>query len=331
MTTFWELRGNAVVWPGVISRSLMVESQIQAGGYLADMAAKGNWSRVIQDLDPDNHLVDVNQWRPGDTSWTTVLHEAARQGAPLEVVTWLVDRGALRSQRDSENRTAYEVAEYQGQPPELLDLLAPPPSPLSPELIEILDSRMAEVMDQFVQPAYEGQDLRRVFRYPPVGVLHEVRGNELWLQLPPASGGLRVTLQRGYIDVLFGYRSFMPDGAVEVRTWGYVLTQGGRSRVYEGFVSTPGEPSADEDADEVLEWRQVRNWWQASRIRPKARKQVGDARTFRIYPNGTSYELWAWPGPEQAREWPRRLSQHLVLDEAKGAANVHMADVSALS
>lgn len=75
----------------------------------------------------------------------------------------------------------------------------------------------------------------------------------------------------------------------------------------------------------------MRNWWQASRIRPKARKQVGDARTFRIYPNGTSYELWAWPGPEQAREWPRRLSQHLVLDEAKGAANVHMADVSALS
>ena len=44
---------------------------------------------------------------------------------------------------------------------------------------------------------------------------------------------------------------------------------------------------------------------------------------FPDLPNGTSYELWAWPGPEQAREWPRRLSQHLVLDEAKGGERSH--------
>jgi len=104
MTTYWQLRGQAVVWPGVTKVSLMTAAQVQARRYLADMAAKGNWQRVIQDLNPDNHLLDVNQWRPGDASWTTVLHEAAKQGAPLDVVSWLINRGALRSQRDAEGK-----------------------------------------------------------------------------------------------------------------------------------------------------------------------------------------------------------------------------------
>ncbi|VCT90284.1 hypothetical protein MHAS_01988 [Mycolicibacterium hassiacum DSM 44199] len=169
MTTYWQLRGQAVVWPGVTKVSLMTAAQVQARRYPADMAAKGNWQRVIQDLNPDNHLLDVNQWRPGDASWTTVLHEAAKQGAPLDVVSWLINRGALRSQRDAEGKTPYDVAKLEGHAPELLDLLAPPPSPLSREQIDRLDSLLAKAIDWFLESPFEGQDLRELFRYPPGG------------------------------------------------------------------------------------------------------------------------------------------------------------------
>ena len=246
----------------------MTAAQVQARRYLADMAAKGNWQRVIQDLNPENHLLDVNQWRPGDASWTTVLHEAAKQGAPLDVVSWLINRGALRSQRDAEGKTPYDVAKLEGHAPELLDLLAPPPSPLSREQIDRLDSLLAKAIDWFFESPFEGQDLRELFRYPPVGVLHEVPGQELWMQAPTFSGGLRVALRRGYLEMLAGYRNFMPDSAVEVRTWGFVITERGITKVYEGFANTPGdsapsETTVPERTTKVLKWRQISDWWEA--------------------------------------------------------------------
>lgn len=334
MTTYGELRGQAVVWPGVANRSLMVGSQVEAGCYLADMAAKGNWHRVMHDLDPENHLLDVNQWRPGDGSWITVLHEAAKQGAPLDVVSWLINRGALRSQKDAEGRTPYELAKVQGHGADLLDLLAPPPPPLSTEQIDRLDSLLAEAIDHFIQPTFEGQDLRRLFRYPPVGVLHELPARELWLQLPPILGGLRVTLQRGYLDLLAGYRSPTPAGGIEVRTWGFVITGRGVSTVYEGFVNTPADSEVSattaEDTSPVLKWRQVSDWWQATLVDPATGQLVTSATSFRIYQTEDGYQLWAWPqADEDSLALARRLSLHTDLDHAKQAANAHVGRTDA--
>lgn len=328
MTTYWELRGRALVWSGVLDRSLMTDSQFQAQSYLADMAAKGNWPRVMEYLDPGSGLTDVNQWRPGGKSWTTLLHEAARLGASREVVCWLLDRGALRSQTDAEGRTALDVAEQHGQQPDLLDLLAPPPSPLDTERIQLLDSHMSDVVDRFLQPAFAGQDLRKVFRYPPVGVLHEVSGSELWMQLPPSSGGLRVTLQRGFIELLLGYRD-LGGSALDVRTWGFVVTHRGAKCVYEGFASTPSDPDMGvgiKDAGVLLKWRQASSWWQADKVDPSSRKVIGDSPTYRIYGGDSGYWLWEWPGPQQgAGTWAKRLSRHDELGDAMHVAAVREA------
>jgi len=101
-----------------------------------------------------------------------------------------------------------------------------------------------------------------------VGVLHEVPGQELWMQAPTFSGGLRVALRRGYLEMLAGYRNFMPDSAVEVRTWGFVITERGITKVYEGFANTPGdsapsETTVPERTTKVLKWRQISDWWEA--------------------------------------------------------------------
>ncbi|MEB3032077.1 ankyrin repeat domain-containing protein [[Mycobacterium] nativiensis] len=244
MMTYWQLRGEADVWPGIVGRSLLIDSQWQAGNYLADMAAKGNWPKVMQELNPDNHLLDVKQWRPGDRSCSTVLHQAATGGASSDVLSWLIGRGALRSQEDADGRTAYDMAALNGASPELLELLTPPPSPLEPERIETLNAHLAVTIDELIQPLFGSQDLRRLFRYPPVGVLHEVPGQELWLQVPNLMGGVRVILRRGYLELLFGYRRFGESGEVHVTTAAYLITHRGVLRVYDGYL-TSAPPVSD--------------------------------------------------------------------------------------
>lgn len=60
----------------------------------------------------------------------------------------------------------------------------------------------------------------------------------------------------------------MPDSAVEVRTWGFVITERGITKVYEGFANTPGdsapsETTVPERTTKVLKWRQISDWWEA--------------------------------------------------------------------
>lgn len=224
-----------MVWPGVMHKSLLVKFQFQAGVYLADMAKRGNWQKVLHELDPDNHLVDVKQWRPGGKSWLTVLHQAAWNGAPLDVVSLLIDRGALRSQPDAQGRTAYDIAAQHDQSADLLELLTPPPAPLDRARVDALNANLAATIDDLIQQLFRGEDLRKLFRYPPVEVLHEVPGQELWLPVPYLWGGFRVSLQPNHLELLGGYREQSPSGDVHVATAGYVITDDGSAQVYEGY------------------------------------------------------------------------------------------------
>ena len=71
----------------------------------------------------------------GGAAWFTALHQAAWHGAPTEVVADLLDRGSLRSLRDSKGRTAFDVAAQHDRTPALRELLWPPRSPLTREQI----------------------------------------------------------------------------------------------------------------------------------------------------------------------------------------------------
>ena len=232
MTSYSELRGNAEVWPCVISRGYMIDTEFQDGSFLADYAKSGKWAKVLEVLRPGNHLVNVNQSWPGDGSGSTVLHRAAELGAPDEVVSALISRGALRSLRNAEGRTPYEIAVDAGQPDSVLELLRPAPSPVDVEDRAALDAVVADVIDHYIQPIFGTHDLRRIVRYPPVEVLHEPPGQELWMQVPLMMGGFRVMLRDGHIELLGGYRRFR-DGEVHVTTHGFTVTPSGWELVHE--------------------------------------------------------------------------------------------------
>ena len=76
MTTYRELRGYAEVWPCQVSRAYMTDWEFQQGSFLADYAKAGKWAKVVEILHPDNHLVNVNQSWPGDSSRSAALHPA---------------------------------------------------------------------------------------------------------------------------------------------------------------------------------------------------------------------------------------------------------------
>ena len=235
MTSYAELRNDAAVWPGAMDRSLMSKRQFAAGRYLADMAKRGRWRRVRRELEPAGRLVDVKQWRPGGTTWLTVLHQAGWNGASADVVSWLIGVGALRSQTDALGRTAHDVAAQHNQPENLLELLAPPPSPLTPAQIDALDTNLTTVIDALIGQLFRGEDLRRLFRYPPVGILHEAPGQQLWFPVPYLWGGFRVALRSDHVELLGGYREQGPAGEVAVTTAGYVVTTEEVTQISEGY------------------------------------------------------------------------------------------------
>ena len=219
-------------WPGVLDPGLLKEEAVARNHRLADAAKAGRWPEVFEVLDLP--WVGPNSWRLGGSSWFAPLHQAAWHGAPADVVSSLLERGALRSLPARDGRTAYDVAAARGHHA-LLDLLHPPSSPLSHERIVALDTQLAAVIDGRltlpggIAESYE-LPLGECLRYPPVAVLHEVRGQRVWFAVPGMYGGFSIALEHGYLYVESWLRVVGGSGQA------HVITHEGAVLVDEGFV-----------------------------------------------------------------------------------------------
>lgn len=234
------------VWRGILDPDQLFDDDVSAGHELADAAKMGDWPTVFDVLDNAEPRVDINWWRPGGTSWFTVLHHAAWHGAPNEVAAELIRRGALKSLTDARGRTAYDLRcerdlradnpkDIAAQQRKSLVLrtryLKPPPSPLARYEIRALDWHLAEVIDSRICGVlYDGRDPQRVLRYPPVKILHEVPGQRIWFPVPGMYGGFDITLVQNHLDVKSWCRVVGGSGQA------HVVTTQGAVLVDEGFV-----------------------------------------------------------------------------------------------
>lgn len=201
MTWYQNLIAKTVPWPGVLDPKLLPASALSSGHHLADAAKHGDWPTVMALLD-ENEVLLAHQWRPGDPAWFTILHQAARHGAPLEVLDMLLNHGALRSLRDAQGRTAFDVAGEHDQPYQLRQLLKPRPSPVPPDRLKALDLHLAEVIDSRVDLLSNGQTTQQALRYPPVEILHELPQWSIWFPVPGMHGGFHIELRVGYLEVV---------------------------------------------------------------------------------------------------------------------------------
>ncbi|OBG73566.1 MULTISPECIES: ankyrin repeat domain-containing protein [unclassified Mycobacterium] len=227
---------ESLAWHGILDQSLVDGPVVQSWNRLADAAKVGDWSTVLNMLDEPshppntNHQVDANQWRPGGKSLFTVLHQAAWHGAPTDVVSELIERGALRSLKEAHGRTAYDIAVEHDHPDDLRQLLLPPPSPLTTARIRALDTNLAQVIDGRVQELYPDRDLRKILRYPSVEVFHEAPDQRVWFAIPGMYGGFDMRLRQGYVETLSWCRVAGGSGQA------HVITHEGAILVDEGFV-----------------------------------------------------------------------------------------------
>lgn len=222
----------SLLWTGFLDPATLKPAVVERSNRLADAAKAGRWPDVVAIL--GEPLVSPVQWRFGGDSWFAPLHQAAWHGAPLAVVEDLVARGALRTQRAHDGRTAYDVASDRGHA-HLLEVLTPPPSPLDSVRTAALDAGLALVIDGRlnltggIASSYP-KPLRETLRYPPVEVLHETEGERVWFPVPEMYGGFSVRLMRGYLYVESWIRVVGGSGQA------HVITHEGVVMVEEGFV-----------------------------------------------------------------------------------------------
>ncbi|MFZ0832513.1 MAG: ankyrin repeat domain-containing protein [Mycobacterium sp.] len=231
------MREDGLVWRGIVDPSHLRREVVMASHRLADAAKVRDWSTVFGLLDDPDRRVDVNWWRPGGTAWFTVLHQAAWHGAPIDVVVELVARGALRSVTDSRGRTPYGVYLDRCATKDLAhkagsmarELLKPPPSPMPTDQVRALDRHLAAVIDARISGVLF-DDPRKALRYPPVGILHEVPGQQLWFPVPGMYGGFHIMLREDRLDVRSWCRVAGGSGQA------HRVTDEGATLVDEGFV-----------------------------------------------------------------------------------------------
>lgn len=241
----YSLPEDLFVWFGVLDPSYMFDHAVSVGHRFADAAKVGDWSTVLNMLDDPSQQARINWWRPGGTAWFTVLHQAAWHGAPAGVADELIRRGALRSLTDSRGRTAYDVRckrDTQANSPKGVAAqrrkslvlrercLKPPPSPLRQSDISVLAKHLAGVIDSRIKgmDGY-GSDPQRVLRYPPVGIMHEVPGQELWFPVGGMYGGFHIKLMGDCLEVRSWCRIFGGSGQA------HLVTREGAILVDEGF------------------------------------------------------------------------------------------------
>jgi hypothetical protein len=232
------------IWRGIVDPELLYDDVVSASHELADAAKIGDWSTVFDLLDDPEERIEINSWRPGGKALFTVLHQAAWHGAPNEVAAELIRRGALRSLPDAWGRTAYDVREERdlrasdpkdvaAQQRKSLVLrtryLKPQPSPLASRVIRALDWHLGDVIDGRIRGVlYDGRDPRRVLRYPPVRILHELPGQRLWFPVPGMYGGFEITLVKDFLDVKSWSRVVGGSGQAHVITpQGAILVDAG--------------------------------------------------------------------------------------------------------
>ena len=233
-----------LVWRGVLDPALLQDHFVRACHRFADAAKAGDWSAVLLMLNDPTQQIDINWWRPGGTAWFTVLHQAAWHGAPVNVVASLIGRGALLSLTESQGRTAYDVFKdrereihsgtavgVDARARTLLERCLKPVTPaLASDQIQALDNHLAEVIDGRITVIFDGRNPRKVLRYPPVGILHEVPEQRLWFPVPGMYGGFDISLQDDFLDVKSWCRVVGGSGQQ------HVITTAGAILVDEGFV-----------------------------------------------------------------------------------------------
>ncbi|MCD0164100.1 ankyrin repeat domain-containing protein [Deinococcus sp. 14RED07] len=181
---------SAPHWIGRNDPDAFQQSYVEAAHAVADAARDYQWARLLDLL--THNPGRINAGRLGGTSGYAPLHQAAHGGAPAEVVQALLEIGALRTLRTTAGEQAVDIARQHGHE-HLLDLLTPKPTLTFPAAkLTAVEAGVHQVIRdrEGIQHLLDGTTLR----FPPLELLTETPGNELWCPIPGMYGGFHLQL-----------------------------------------------------------------------------------------------------------------------------------------
>lgn len=217
-----------VVWDGVTRPDMFNDRVLETRSGLADAAQVYDWPRVFTIL--ANHGEFINCWRPGGKSLFTPLHQAAHGGAPVEVVSRLIEMGAWRTLQNARGERPVDVAERKGRR-HLLEILEPVLKRRVPLGVLLkLQSHFHEVIRERIDEPLPGLDLR----LPELEPLLELEEPRTWFPVPGMYGGFVYRLESAGVEAKLASDSWCRIAGGSGQR--HEITSEGSRLVEEGFV-----------------------------------------------------------------------------------------------
>lgn len=219
---------NEPIWDGVTRSETLNEPVATIRQQLADRAKASDWSGVLAILTAYPTL--VNATRPGGRSLYATLHQAAYDGAPVEVVHQLLARGAWRTLRTARGERSSDIAERRGHTHLAVALTPILRLEMRPDVLMAIQGHLHALIRERV-----GNLVREhVLRLPELEPLLELPTPRLWFPVPGMYGG-------------FGFQLDHIDGSpvLVTKSWWRVVEGSGQRHIVsahgnllleEGFV-----------------------------------------------------------------------------------------------
>ena len=171
---------NGITKPGIYSKDY--ENTVQI---MFSKLKNSEWSSVIEIASADINL--VNCVRPGSDSFYTILHGAARIGAPIEVIEKIIELGAFRTMKTKNGETAFDLAIKYGND-ELVPLLIPK---LNFESEQNTLKLIEKNLHLLITKETEGLIYKHLLRLPDINVLLEIQQYDMvYFPIPGMMGGV---------------------------------------------------------------------------------------------------------------------------------------------
>lgn len=181
---------QCIEWIGSGDSRSIADWYLEENNTIADAAKAGEWDKLLRILSekPD----EINQPRIQGKARYTPLHQAARNGASVDVTEQLILLGASRMVRNSRGETPLETAR-RAKSEHLMNVLQPAPVH---QVSEIQISRLEEQLRKVVLGRTEDLVEKNQIEFPPLCLLLERESPVIWFPIPGMVGGFRIELRR---------------------------------------------------------------------------------------------------------------------------------------
>jgi hypothetical protein len=182
------------VWDGTTRLATLPDWAAKARLRLADCAKRYDWQGVFDVLEGEPDF--VNSSRPDSDSWYAPLHQAAHGGAPVQVVTRLIEYGAWRGLRNASGERPIDITRRRGHS-HLFDILEPP------RRIDVPTETLRRIQVYFhAVIRVRAQHLvdEHALRPPELEVMLELENPQIWFPVPGMHGGFKFRLEPAGAD-----------------------------------------------------------------------------------------------------------------------------------